>query len=115
MAIRGAPAIGQLAALGLALQAARCGPRTRSRASRILDGAADTLKAARPTAINLAWAVDRVLARFHEIGGLSEEGEAIARAMMAEANTIVAEATDDHGRMAGGGARPASDCPKAGR
>ena len=103
MAIRGAPAIGQLAALGLALQARSVRAAHPIPRQSILDGAADTLKAARPTAINLAWAVDRVLARFHEIGGLSEDGNAIAVATMAEANTIVAEATEDHGRMAAAG------------
>jgi methylthioribose-1-phosphate isomerase len=103
MAIRGAPAIGQLAALGLALQARSVRAAHPIPRQSILDGAADTLKAARPTAINLAWAVDRVLARFHEVGGLSEDGDSIAAAMMAEANTIVAEATDDHGRMAAAG------------
>jgi len=103
MAIRGAPAIGQVAALGLALQArsARAAHPVARRA--ILEGAADTLRAARPTAINLVWAVDRVLARFYDIGELSEDGEAIATAMLAEATAIVAEATDDHGRMAAAG------------
>jgi methylthioribose-1-phosphate isomerase len=103
MAIRGAPAIGQMAALGLALQARSVRAAHPIPRQSILDGAADTLKAARPTAINLAWAVDRVLARFHEIGGLSEDGDAIAKATMAEANAIVAEATEDHGRMAAAG------------
>jgi methylthioribose-1-phosphate isomerase len=103
MAIRGAPAIGQVAALGLALQArsARSAHPVARRA--ILEGAGDTLRAARPTAVNLAWAVDRVLRRFREIGELSEDGEGIAAAMLAEANAIVAEATEDHGRMAAAG------------
>ena len=103
MAIRGAPAIGQVAALGLALQARSVRAAHPIPRQSILDGAAETLKAARPTAINLAWAVGRVLERFHEIGGLSEDGDAIARATMAEANAIVAEASDDHGRMAAAG------------
>jgi methylthioribose-1-phosphate isomerase len=103
MAIRGAPAIGQVAALGLALQARSVRAAHPIPRQSILDGAAETLKAARPTAINLAWAVDRVLARFHEIGGLSEDGSAIAAAMLAEASAIVAEATEDHGRMAAAG------------
>jgi methylthioribose-1-phosphate isomerase len=44
--------------------------------------------------------VERVLARFTEVGELSEDGEAIADAMRAEADTIVFEATTDHGRLA---------------
>jgi methylthioribose-1-phosphate isomerase len=57
--IRGAPAIGIAAALALALEAARAG----SVAERIarLEDAGCVLRASRPTAVNLAWAVDRVL------------------------------------------------------
>jgi methylthioribose-1-phosphate isomerase len=52
MVIRGAPAIGVAAAFGLAL-AARRGDDIRV--------AAEVLRAARPTAVNLGWAVDRML------------------------------------------------------
>ena len=52
MVVRGAPAIGVSAAFGMALAA------TRGEAP---DAAADALKRARPTAVNLAWAVDRML------------------------------------------------------
>jgi len=61
MAVRGAPAIGVTGALGVALAAItayRAGDgteRVRAEAGRI--------RAARPTAVNLAWAVDRVVAR----------------------------------------------------
>jgi methylthioribose-1-phosphate isomerase len=55
---------------------------------------------ARPTAVNLRWAVERVMARFNEVGDLSEDGDAIASAMRAEADAIVMEATIDHGRLA---------------
>jgi methylthioribose-1-phosphate isomerase len=52
MVVRGAPAIGVAAAFGLALAAAR-GDDVRA--------AAEELRAARPTAVNLAWAIDRML------------------------------------------------------
>ncbi|HEY5059500.1 MAG TPA: S-methyl-5-thioribose-1-phosphate isomerase [Gaiellaceae bacterium] len=51
LAVRGAPAIGVAAAYGLAL-AALCGED--------LDEAARTLAGARPTAVNLAWAVEEM-------------------------------------------------------
>lgn len=51
MLVRGAPAIGVAAAYGMALAA---------RGGEDLDAAAATLTAARPTAVNLAWAVTRV-------------------------------------------------------
>jgi methylthioribose-1-phosphate isomerase len=103
MVVRGAPAIGQVAAIGLALTAriaTRSNPHTRR---AILQGAANQLRNARPTAVNLAWAVDRVMAPFREIGDLSEDGEGIAAAMFGEAMAIVAEATEDHGRLAEAG------------
>ena len=52
MIVRGAPAIGVAAAFGMALADLH---------GEDLDNAADEIKAARPTAINLFWAVDRVL------------------------------------------------------
>ncbi|HEX8616382.1 MAG TPA: S-methyl-5-thioribose-1-phosphate isomerase [Thermoanaerobaculia bacterium] len=53
MVVRGAPAIGVSAAFGMAMAA---------RAGANLQAAADELKQSRPTAVNLAWAVDRMLA-----------------------------------------------------
>jgi methylthioribose-1-phosphate isomerase len=64
LAVRGAPAIGVTGGLGVALAAlvaygAGDGPaRVRTEAAR--------LREARPTAVNLAWAVDRVSARIDE-------------------------------------------------
>jgi methylthioribose-1-phosphate isomerase len=51
LAVRGAPAIGIAAAYGYALAAAR---------GEDLDGAAATLLASRPTAVNLAWAISEM-------------------------------------------------------
>ena len=103
MIVRGAPAIGQVAAIGLTLSAEhqRDGRPYARRAT--LRGAANALINARPTAVNLRWAVERVMARYEEVGDLSEDGDAIADAMRAEADAIVFEATTDHGRLAGFG------------
>ena len=57
LAIRGAPALGVAGAMGVALAA--------SRGEDVLD-AAKRLIATRPTAVNLAWGVDRVLATLDE-------------------------------------------------
>ena len=100
MIVRGAPAIGQVAAIGLALTAAKA-RTTRPYARRAtIRGAATTLKNARPTAVNLRWAVDRVMAAYEAVGDLSDDGDAIADAIRAEVDTIVFETTDDHGRLA---------------
>ncbi|HEX2627144.1 MAG TPA: S-methyl-5-thioribose-1-phosphate isomerase [Candidatus Limnocylindrales bacterium] len=103
MVVRGAPAIGQVAAIGLALTARIAAKSTAHTRRAIIEGAANTLRAARPTAVNLRWAVDRLMARYHEIGSLSEDGERIAQALDDEAMAIVAEANDDHGRLAEAG------------
>jgi methylthioribose-1-phosphate isomerase len=57
MWVRGAPLIGATAAYGMALQA------SRDADDAALQDAAHTLQSARPTAVNLAWAVQRVLRR----------------------------------------------------
>ncbi len=60
LSVRGAPAIGVAAAYGLALAVDPTSSLAVGR--RRLLAAADLLKAARPTAVNLAWAVDSLLA-----------------------------------------------------
>jgi methylthioribose-1-phosphate isomerase len=100
MIVRGAPAIGAAAAIGLALSAEKIsGSRPYARRAT-LRGGANALINARPTAVNLRWAVERLMARYEEIGDLSDDGHAIAVAMRAEADAIVMEATTDHGRLA---------------
>ena len=78
MQIRGAPLIGAVAAFGLAL-AMRQDPAA-------LQEAAATLRATRPTAVNLAWALDRMVAK---LAGLPLAGRAVAA--MAEATAIADE------------------------
>jgi methylthioribose-1-phosphate isomerase len=63
MVIRGAPAIGAAAAYGLALAAQQIELLDVGECCAELEQAAAHLKAARPTAVNLAWAVDRVMQR----------------------------------------------------
>src|SRR5258707_6322657 len=66
MIVRGAPAIGVTAAFGMALAAMR-GDDIRT--------AAAELRAARPTAVNLMWAVDRMLRAFDRGDDLTREAE----------------------------------------
>jgi methylthioribose-1-phosphate isomerase len=80
LAIRGAPLIGVAAAYGVAVEL------LREPTASALNGACDVLRAARPTAANLAYAVDRVQAAASEAG----EG-GIAEAALAEARAIEAE------------------------
>jgi methylthioribose-1-phosphate isomerase len=100
MIVRGAPAMGQAAAIGLALTARKVRSTKPYARRATLRGASNALVNARPTAVNVRWAVDRVMARYLEFGELSEDGEGIAAAMRAEAEAIMFQATTDHGRLA---------------
>ena len=80
LAVRGAPAIGIAAAYALAV-AMRNVPTERF--AEELNQVADYLKSARPTAVNLAWAVDRLLAVAAQ--------EASHAALVREAEAIHAE------------------------
>jgi methylthioribose-1-phosphate isomerase len=95
----GGPAIGQAAAIGLALTAARATSSQPYARRATLRGAAAGLKKNNPTVASLSWAVDRVMAAYEAVGELHEDGERIAAAMQAEADAIVAEAAVEHGRL----------------
>jgi len=88
MVIRGAPAIGLAAAYGLALTAAR-GPQDIASLRDTLHQAAARLRTARPTAVNLAWALDRMLRRLNDPA--LQTVEAVQAAAAAEAQAIDAE------------------------
>lgn len=63
MVVRGAPAIGAAAAYGLALVAAKTNARTLSQLTVELHQAGEKLALARPTAVNLVWAINRILTK----------------------------------------------------
>jgi methylthioribose-1-phosphate isomerase len=63
MVIRGAPAIGVAAAMGVALAAVGSKARTKDELMRKLCDTAAMLRSTRPTAVNLFWGIDRVLSK----------------------------------------------------
>ena len=86
--VRGAPAIGVAGAIGLAVLAEGAASANPATFDAVITDAAAALRSARPTAVNLAWAVDRVLAA-GVVGGASP---AVRAGMMrAEATTILDE------------------------
>jgi methylthioribose-1-phosphate isomerase len=86
LAVRGAPAIGVAAAYGVLLAARAAGNASPDELRRSVTRAADYLEAARPTAVNLSWAVRRMVRAAEEkgtsaqelYGRLAREAEAIA-------------------------------------
>lgn len=73
MVIRGAPAIGAAAAFGLALAARESKARTLKDLLIDLEAAGALLKAARPTAVNLGWAVDRIIKSASGFSGFTDD------------------------------------------
>jgi methylthioribose-1-phosphate isomerase len=102
MVIRGAPAIGAAAAFGMALAAFESPARQRDALIRDLEEAAEVLRAARPTAVNLFWAVNRMLRRASE--GEFQDLSALRESLLAEAQHIADEDVEINKRMGAHGA-----------
>lgn len=89
MVVRGAPAIGATAAYGLALVTSHSKASDIAAARAELDAAAKVLAAARPTAVNLFGAINRVMARASDPS--LESVAALHQAVLAEAHAIADE------------------------
>ncbi len=101
-AIIGSAVQAQVAAVTLAITA------SRARASRpfarraTIRGAANALRLSRPGSAAMAAAVDRVLARL-DLFTPEATGDAVAAALREEAESIVFEASNDHGALVANG------------
>lgn len=101
MVVRGAPAIGATAAFGLALAAQRSKADNRADMTSELETAARILREARPTAVNLTWALHRVLGVLDMVeGGVNE----LRGAVLAEAQRIADEDVEINKRIGKHGA-----------
>ncbi len=106
MIVRGAPAIGVSAAYGLALA---------DLSGEDMEKAAKEMREARPTAVNLMWAVDRVMASdniLEEAHKMAEEDMAMCRAigkygaeLIDYGDTVLTHCNADETRPRGQGAR----------
>jgi methylthioribose-1-phosphate isomerase len=103
MTIRGAPAIGVAAAFGLALAARESTAQNRLELLGDLDAAANLLKSARPTAVNIAWAVDGVMRIAYGTMNLLSMDE-LRELFLTEAQRLADEDVDINLRMARHGA-----------
>ncbi|MEW6651384.1 MAG: S-methyl-5-thioribose-1-phosphate isomerase [Chloroflexota bacterium] len=88
MTVRGAPAIGAAAAYGLALTAWHHPSRQPDELHAALKESARVLENARPTAVNLKWAIQRVLSR---VEPAIQDAAIVREAILAEAHAIAGE------------------------
>ena len=103
MIVRGAPAIGVAAAYGMYLGAREIETHDRDRFLTHLEDVAKTLRATRPTAVNLFWAIERMLKTARQTLG---NVDYLKQALLEAAQAINAEdiqtcqAISDHGLSA---------------
>jgi len=88
MTVRGAPAIGVAAAFGIVLAAMRSEFNTREKLLKELEKAKDVLAKTRPTAVNLFWALDRMM---EKALSLDEAPKEMVEELLEEAKKIMEE------------------------
>jgi methylthioribose-1-phosphate isomerase len=88
MVIRGAPAIGVAAAMGLALGATKSRAKGSAALAAEFYRLCDMLAGTRPTAVNLFWAIDRMKAVFSDAVRAGRSPDEIGGIMVAEAGRI---------------------------
>lgn len=105
MAVRGAPAIGVAAAMGLALTAHRTKTRNRERLLEELRRSYELLKSTRPTAVNLFWALERVMRAAES----ASDADEVRRRVIEEALRIAEEDVEVNRRIGENGANLIDD------
>lgn len=106
MVVRGAPAIGVAAAMGLGLVANSSRAHTKKQLMLELEAAAEVLRKSRPTAWNLFWAIDRIMRRARDASGEPRE---IGSQVVKEALEIAEEDIEANRRIGKYGAVLLSD------
>ena len=84
--VRGAPAIGVTAALGVALAAQSVARTEYAAFAQVVLAVCDELAATRPTAVNLFWAIERMMRKLHSLR--DQPIPSIKQALIAEAQAI---------------------------
>jgi len=96
MVIRGAPAIGVAAAMGVAIGVQNSSAKSLAELRAEFPLILDTLAKTRPTAVDLFWALDRMKRRFAELSAETSDLDRLKRALVEEAKAVHGEkrATD---------------------
>jgi len=97
MVIRGAPAIGVAAAMGVAIGVQNSSAESLEELRAEFPVILDTLAGTRPTAVDLFWALDRMKRRFAELSAQTSDLARIKQALVEEAKAVHLEkrATDE--------------------
>ncbi len=109
MVIRGAPAIGVAAAMGIALGLRRSAAKGTHQFTVEFQKLCDLMAATRPTAVNLFWAIDRLKRAFAEGAQAGESPEELAARLGREARAIHDEDVANCRAMGGHGAEMVKD------
>ena len=109
LAVRGAPAIGVAAAYGVLLGVQHEGQREPESLLVEVGRVCDTLAAARPTAVNLFWALKRMRRRADELAAAGADGHGMVEGLFEEARAIHAEDARQCERMGELGAELIAD------
>src|SRR5580765_1506828 len=88
MVIRGAPAIGVAAAMGVALGVLHSSAKSVEALRAEFPEICDTLAKTRPTAVDLFWAIERMKRRFAELTAQTSDLSKIRQAMVQEARQV---------------------------
>src|SRR6266496_4269737 len=91
MAVRGAPAIGVSAAMGIALGASQSVGTSVADLEDDLNYICEVMSQTRPTAVNLFWAIERMRSTFNREKTLTQDVEAIKKKLVDEALAIFHE------------------------
>src|ERR1700757_4553319 len=97
MVIRGAPAIGVAAAMGVALGVLKSPAKSAEELKKEFPEICETLAKTRPTAVDLFWALDRMKRRFASLLAANADLAVIRKSMVEEAKVVHLEklATDE--------------------
>ena len=91
MVVRGAPAIGISAAMGIALGTMQAVGTNVEDLEKDFDHFCDVMSATRPTAVNLFWAIERMRERFRRSKAAGADAEQIKKDLIEEAQAIFDE------------------------
>lgn len=107
MVVRGAPAIGVTAALGIALGLKQANAQDVETLRRSMESLSTLMASTRPTAVNLFWAIDRMKKRFDDLASAGVDD--VVSGMEAEAVAIRKEDIEINRRMGAHGAELVPD------